>query len=202
LGIWAKLGGESVFSAGVWSALADEGSVPGAQLVFAVEIAGNRESASIALLSVRDDELVHAEVVENRLGTSWIAGRLAELQTKWNPAAIVAIAGGHVDSLIPEWKKAGVRVKLVKFTDYVKSCGVIFDWITQGKLRHLDDPILNAAVEGVKQAYGRDGASWYWSRKSSDVDITSLVAVTVGVAGLQSKSGSKAPGERRKTVIL
>jgi len=202
LGIWAKLGGESVFSAGAWSALADERSEPGAQLVFAVEIAGNRESASIALLSVRDDELVHAEVVENRLGTSWIGGRLAALQTKWNPAAIVAIAGGHVDSLIPEWKKAGVRVKLIKFSDYVQACGVVFDWVTQGKLRHLNDPVLNAAVDGVKQKFLQDNKAFYWSRVSSDVDITSLVAVTVGVAGLQSKSGSKAPGERRKMVRL
>ena len=201
LGIWAKLGGEAVFADGAWSRLADPDSTPGSTLVFAVEIAGNRESASIALLSFRDDDLVHAEVIDNRLGTSWIGSRLNELQTKWKPAAIVAIAGGHVDSLIPAWKKEGVRVKLIKFAEYVQACGVVFDWITQGKLRHLDDPVLNAAVDGVRQTFTRDNASWYWSRKSSSVDITSLVALTVAVAGLEKKSGKNA-GEKRKAVIL
>jgi len=202
LGIWAKLGGESVFSAGMWANLADPKSTPGPSLVFAVEIAGNRESASIALLSNRDDGLVHVEIVENRLGTSWIGSRLRELQDKWSPLAIVAVAGGHVDSLIPSWKREGVRVKLIKFTDYVQACGVVHDLVVQGKLRHLDDPVLNTAVDGVKQKFMRDGASWYWSRNSSETDITSLVAVTVAVAGLESKTGHRAPGERRKVVIL
>lgn len=201
LGIWAKLGGESVFPAGVWSDLADTKSTPGPTLVFAVEVAGKRESASISLLSYRADELVHAEVIDNRLGTSWIGSRLRELRDKWSPAAIVAIAGGHVDSLIPAWKREGVRVKLIKWADYVQACGVVFDWITQRKLRHLDDPVLNAAVEGVKQTFTRDNASWYWSRKNSDVDITALVALTVAVAGLEKKSG-RSPGERRKAVVL
>ena len=201
LGIWAKLGGESVFADGAWSRLADPDSTPGSTLVFAVEIAGNRESASIALLSFRDDDLVHAEVIDSRLGTSWIGSRLNELQTKWKPAAIVAIAGGHVDSLIPAWKKEGVRVKLIKFAEYVQACGVVFDWITQGKLRHLDDTVLNAAIDGVRQTFTRDNASWYWSRKTSSVDITALVALTVAVAGLEKKSGKNA-GEKRKAVIL
>ncbi|WP_158252562.1 terminase large subunit [Cryobacterium sp. Y57] len=215
LGIWAKLGGESVFGAGVWAALMDPpdlddsddpiagtGSQPGDQKVFAVEIAANRESASIALLSFRADELVHAEIIENRVGTSWIGTRLAELQKRWNPIATVAIAGGHVDSLVPSWKRDGARVKLIKFADYVKACGVIYDWITQGKLRHLDDPILNAAIEGVQQKFTRDNAAWYWSRVSSDVDITSLVALTVAVAGLEKKTGQSRPvGERRGRIL-
>lgn len=202
LGIWAKLGGESVFSAGVWYGLVDEGSQPGEKIVFAVEIAGNRESASIALLSTRGDGLVHAEIVENRVGTSWVGGRLAELQRKWSPLAIVAIAGGHVDSLMPSWKHDGVRVKLIKFTEYVQACGVVFDWIKQGKIQHLNDPILNAAVDGVRQKYTRDNVAWYWSRASSEVDITSLVALTVAVAGLEKKSGRSRPDGERRGVIL
>jgi phage terminase large subunit-like protein len=202
LGIWAKLGGESVFNAGVWSDLKDEDSKPSDQIVFAVEIAANRESASIALLSYRADELVHAEIVENRVGTSWVGTRLAELQKRWNPIATVAIAGGHVDSLVPQWKRDGARVKLIKFTEYVQACGVIFDWITQGKLRHLDDPILNAAIEGVQQKFTRDNASWYWSRASSDVDITSLVALTVAVGSLEKKSGQSWPDGKRRGRIL
>lgn len=202
LGIWAKLGGESVFASGVWSDLKDESSTPGDRLVFGVEIAGNRESASIASISYRADGVVHVEVIENRLGTSWLTGRLAELQTKWKPAAIVAIAGGHVDSLIPEWKRAGVRVRLLKFAEYVAGCGVVYDLITQGNLRHLGDEVLTAAVDGVKQAFGRDNTSFYWSRKGSDVDITPLVAVTVGVAVLDKYAGNSPHGNKGKALVF
>ena len=202
LGIWAKLGGESVFADGVWSALADEESKPTEQIVFGVEIAGNRESASIALLSFRADDLIHAEIVENRVGTSWLGTRLAELQKLYNPIATVAIAGGHVDSLVPSWKRDGARVKLIKFADYVKACGVIYDWITQGKLRHLDDDLLNAPIDGVRQKFTRDNASWYWSRASSDVDITPLVALTVAAGSLEKKSGqSRSDGKRRGRIL-
>lgn len=202
LGIWAKLGTESVFAPGVWNDLADPESIPGDRLVFGVEIAGNRESASIALLSYRGDELVHAEIIDNEIGTSWVGHRLKELQTKWKPAAIVAIAGGHVDSMVPQWKRDGVKVRLIRFTDYVKACGLVFDKVTQGKIRHLGDPILTAAVEGVVQQFTRDNASWYWSRKGSDVDITPLVALTVGVAGLEKKAGLSKPASKRRGAIL
>lgn len=201
LGIWAKLGGESVFPAGVWSNLGDEDSRPGDRIVFAVDVSPSRDSASIALLSYRDDDLVHGEIVENRVGTSWVGSRLGELVERWNPVAVVAIAGSAAESLIPTWKREGVRVKLIKFVDYVQACGVFFDWVSQGKFRHLGDDLLTVAIDGAKQSWRSDGASWYWSRKNSDVDITPLVALTVAVAGLEKKSGVSA-GRKRRAVVL
>lgn len=191
-GIWAKLGSTSVFNAGVWGDLADEASRPGDGLVFAVEISGNRDSASIVSLSQRPDGLLHVEVVENELGTSWIGSRLAELQAKWKPLATLALSGGHVDSLLPSWKKDGARVRLVSWQEYVKACGRVFDMVEQGKIRHVDDELLNAAVDGVQQTWTRDNSNWYWSRKRSDIDITPLVALTVALAGFEKRSGRKA----------
>ena len=191
LGIWAKLGGESVFPANVWSNLADEESKPGEQIVFAVDVSPSRDSASIALLSYRPDGLIHGEIIENRVGTSWVGHRLGELVERHKPAAVVAIAGSAAESLIPKWKREGVRVRLIKFVDYVKACGVFFDWVSQGKIRHLGDDLLTVAIDGAKQSWRQDGASWYWSRKNSDVDITPLVALTVAAAGL----------EKRKSVV-
>lgn len=204
LGIWAKLGGESVFPAKTWADCRDRGSQPGDKLVFAVDVAPNRESASIALLSYRDDEFVHGELVEaSRVGTSWVGHRLNELQDRWNPVAIVAIAGSQAESLIPTWRREGARVRLLRFAEYKQACGLFFDLVSQGKFRHLGDELLDAAIEGAKQKWTEDNASWYWSRKNSDVDITPLVALTVGLAGLESRAARKRPeGERRKAVIL
>lgn len=201
LGIWAKLGGESVFPAGEWDDLADEDSRPGDRLVFSVDVSPNRDSASIGLLAYRDDDLVHAELIENMVGTSWVSSKLSSLTEKWKPAAIVAIAGSQAESLLPSLRRDGVRVKLIRFADYVQACGIFYDLVKEQKLRHLGDPIISVAVNGAKQSWRQDAASWYWSRKNSDVDITPLVALTVGVAGLEQKSG-RSSGSQRKALVL
>lgn len=201
LGIWARLGGESVFPPAAWGALVDESSKPGERIVLVVEIAGNRESASIVAVSTRADDAVHVEVIDHRDGTSWIGHRLRELRDRHSPEGIWAIAGGHVDSMMPAWRRDGVSVRLMKFPDYIKACGVFFSLVVDGKIRHLGDPILDDAVEGVAQTWTRDRASFYWSRKDSTVDITALVGVTVGVGVLQRKALVR-PGEQRRAVVL
>lgn len=204
LGIWARLGGETVFPGRAWSDLADPGSEPGEKLVFAVDVSPKRDSASIALVSFRDDGQVHGEIVENREGTSWVGSRLRELKDRWNPDAIVAIAGSQAESLIPTWKRDGVRVKLLRFREYIEACGIFFDMVIEGRFRHLGDAeVLDPAVDGAKQQWTADNTAWYWSRKRSDIDITPLVALTVAVAGLEKRRGrERSGGEKRKAVIL
>lgn len=201
LGIWAKLGGESVFPEAAWGNLADPDSTTGDRTVLVVEVAGNRESASVVAVSIRDDGKFHLEVVDNRGGTSWLAHRLKELRANGDIEAIYSIAGSHAESMVPEFKRAGVRVKLVRFAQYIKWCGLMFSKIVDGEVVHLDDPILNDAVDGVHQKWTQDRAGFYWSRKDSTVDITSLVAASVGV-GVLDRRQSVPDGERRKAVIL
>lgn len=200
LGVWARLGGETVFRAGLWAGLADEDSKPGDRFVFSVEIAGNRESATVCLVSERSDGLTHVEVVDEREGTSWIGSRLRELQEKHKPEAIWAIAGGHADALSAEWRREGVRVRWLKWADYVKACGTVFTLISDGGLRHLDDPILNEAVESVQQKFNAGKTAFHWARKSAGAEISSLVGLTVGVGALAKPVRKSA--DRKGAVIL
>lgn len=199
LGIWARLGGETVIPNVAWSDCQDEASQPGDQLVFGVDVSPARGSGSIALVSYRPDGKVHAEVIDSREGTSWIGSRLAELSVRWKPAAIVTIAGSASESLIDTWKREGARVRPVRFTDYKQSCGRFFDLAVERNLRHLGDPVLTDAVEGAKQQWTADNASWYWSRKNSGADITPLVAVTVALQGLEKRQRRTS---ERKAVFL
>lgn len=198
LGIWAKLGGESVFPVGVWDALADPESRPSDDLFVTVDVSPSRDSATVSVVSLRSDGVVHVEPIKTEAGTDWIGEDLRTLQQKWNPRAVLAVAGSATESLVPGWKRLGVRVRLLKFPLYKQACGVFFDLVTQGKLAHTGDSALSAAVEGAKQQWAADRSSWYWSRRNSDVDITSLVSVTIGVAMLDSLRA----GEKRKVVIL
>lgn len=200
LGIWARLGGESLFPAGAWEALADEGSRPAERLVFAVDVAPARDAASIGLVSLRADGVAHVEVVENRDGTSWLPARLDELAGAYPQARLVALAGGSVEALVPGMARATARrLKLLRFADYAKACGLFFDHVAQARLQHLGDPVLGEAVAGAAQSWSRGGDSWVWSRRSSQVDISPLVAVTLGLWVAVSRGPER---EKRKAVIL
>ena len=53
-----------------------------------------------------------------------------------------------------------------------------------GELRHTDQAVLNAAVAGAtRRPYGD---AWAWSRKSSSVDISPLVAASRNRPGLEA----------------
>lgn len=204
LGIWARVGGETVWSMDLWNDLADPDSKPASRLVFAVDVAPSRESASISCVSIRPDGITHVEVVDHDLGTAWLSSRLKELIAKWHPAGMFAIAGSATESLVAEWKRDGVRVHLLRFAEYRQACGLLFDLVAQGKIAHLGDKdVLDTAVEGARQQWTSDKASWYWSRKNSDCDITPLVAVTVGLAGMQKRRSHTAAvtGERVGVIL-
>ncbi|MGP4030059.1 hypothetical protein [Actinomadura sp. 3N407] len=59
--------------------------------MFAVEVAPDRQSASIAVVGEREDGLLHGEIVAYEPGTSWVAPWIRARVVKWRPAG-VAIA--------------------------------------------------------------------------------------------------------------
>jgi hypothetical protein len=61
------------------------------------------------------------------------------------------------------------------------ACGRIFDAVTNRQVRHSSQPDLDAAVAGA--AVRKLGDAWAWSRSSSTVDISPLVAVTLALWG-------------------
>src|SRR5262245_20211812 len=53
-------------------------------------------------------------------------------------------------------------------------------------LQHLDQPMLNAAVEGARRRDLGDGG-WTWARKATTVDLSPLVAVTLAAWGYSTR---------------
>jgi hypothetical protein len=65
--------------------------------------------------------------------------------------------------------------------EHAQAAGSFFDLATSGSLRHLGTTELTAALDGaVKRPLGD---AWAWSRKSSSVDISPLVACTIALWG-------------------
>lgn len=177
---------DRVIPKAVWNACKDEKSGPVGQVSFALDVRPERDWSSIAtvadgppILNPNGDierETVHLEIVDRRPGTGWLVSRALELQEKWGGLLAVS-AGSPAASLLDDLAAAGVNVVEVSNADHAVACGQLFDAITEGRVKHLGQPELDAAAAGADRKF--TGDAWLWSRRLSQVDITPLVAVTL-----------------------
>lgn len=179
----------AVISRDRWAALADGGSAARDPVAFAAEVAQvapYRRVSAIAAAGYRADGRVHAEVVEHRDGTDWVVPRLAELKRRHRPCAVVIDPSGHAGALIDDAAKAGVEAEKFTARDAAQAFGLFRDLADAGRLAHLGQADLDAAVAGAITRPLGDALAW--DRRSPAVDISPLVAVTEAAWGL-SKFG-------------
>jgi len=139
------------------------------------------------------DGLEHGELVDHRPGVGWVAGRVAELVERWRPAALVVDpagpAGALTDDVRRELAGRGLVVEIVEVSgrQYAQGCGHLFDAVCGDvpSFRHRGQDALGVAVDGASKR--PLGDAWAWSRKSSTVDISPLVALTLARWGLVAR---------------
>jgi hypothetical protein len=192
---WKTAMTEPVIPLAVWNSLVDEHSVPLDPVCFAFDVSPERY-ASIAAAGRRADGKVHVEVIDRRHGTAWLPDRLAELVKVHRPVAVVCDAVGPAGSVLAALEQKRVKVVTVTAQEHARACGMLYDLATEPDehgdrtLRHLGDPDLLTALDGAcKRPLGD---AWAWSRKTSSVDISPLVAVTLALWGASSRRRKKA----------
>lgn len=193
VGDWPATDGaaNSVIDAAKWRGLRDDLSVMVDPVCFAFDVMPDRSSGSIVAAGFRSDGLLHVEVVDRRPGTGWMAERMQELRDVHRPRAVVCDGVSPCASLVDDLKGRGVAVDVLATRDFVRACGHLFDVVDQGRLRHLGTPELEVAVRGAATRPLVD--SWAWSRKTSLVDISPLVAATLALWAVASGRGAAAP---------
>lgn len=162
-----------------WNLCADPGSQIVSVPVFAVDVTPDRSWTSIGVAGTRSDGTHHIEVVERQPGTGWVAQRLAELSK--HQGRIICDPKGPAGSLISEAEALGVTIDKISVEQHAQACGLLYDFVVQHRLRHLRQPPLEAALVGAEKR--TVGDAWLWNRKSSSVDISPLVAVTLALWG-------------------
>ena len=65
-----------------------------------------------------------------------------------------------------------------------EACGLFFDSVMRGEVRHRNPPELLAAIDGAARRTLND--RWAWSRRNSGTDISPLVAATLALFGARS----------------
>ncbi len=149
--------------------------------VFAVDLTPDRATAAIVAVGTSTRGGTHVEVVDHRpgAGAEWVVPRLTELIDKWPTKFVTAHTSGPIGSLEGALQTAiGARFRATTDVELTRSCGLIFDGIRDKSLVHIGEPTLRAALDGAAKTAAGD--AWRWSRKSSSVDISPLMAATIG----------------------
>jgi hypothetical protein len=181
--------GQQVIATEAWRELADPESVLEDPVCFAIDVTPGRDRAAIAAAGRRADGLPHVEVVEHKRGTGWVVDRAAQLVADHRAGDVVCDAAGPAASLVPELEQRGVAVRTVSASEHAQACGLFYDSVDQEGLRHLGTPELEAAIKGAVER--PLGDAWAWSRKSSAVDISPLVASTLALWAAESTQTSE-----------
>jgi hypothetical protein len=90
-------------------------------------------------------------------------------------------------------------VQTVTAQQYAQACGAIFDAALAGRLHHIDQTPLTAAIQGARKR--PLGDAWAWNRKDSSTDITPLVAVTLALQGHSETAANRPPSRGKGRVI-
>ena len=154
-----------------WPGRLSADAAPGDPVVLGVDAAPNLASAAIVACGMGAGGLPVVELVEHRRGTSWVAGRVAELRAAHRVAEVGVVGGSPAAALELE----GVRS--LKGAETVAGCAAFARDVAEGGLVHRGQQPLDAAVAGVSRRFSGDG--WRWTRVASDADIAPLYAAMV-----------------------
>jgi hypothetical protein len=180
------------FPDGAWEKAKTTGQFDNGPVVFAVEVAPDRDWASIAACGTDLDGKMLVDVIDYRPETGWIGARLTELVTEHGTAAVVVQKSSPAGSLIPDMLARQVQVIQVQTQEYTQACGAFYDGVVTGELRHLNQSELNYSVRGVRKRASADASAW--DRRKSDLDISPLVAVTLAAWGFKAHGANDVLG--------
>lgn len=183
----------------MWPGLIDPASQAAEDLALALDVSPRRDWASIGVASQRPDGRMHVELVDRRPGTAWVVPALVRLCDLWDPVAvgIDVPTQSPAGSLLDELAEAGIRppedperpargdLMIFKLGDVTAACGQLADEMRREVLVHLDQVPLTAAVNGARTR--PLGDAWAWHRRSAQIDISPLVAITLARYALLSR---------------
>ena len=201
LGIWDEHAARQAIDPELWKR-AEATTIPdGGVASYALDMPPDRGSLVIgnALRLPDGTALIQMAAIRDarRYGTQWAVEWLHERWAK--TAAVVIDAQSPAMSLLPDLKKAGVRVTVTSMAEMGRAYGRFQDMLNDGQLKHLPDdaqPQLAAAVHGaITRNLGASGAL-AWNKLGADVDISPLVACTLALYG--ACTSKRIPGRRQR----
>jgi len=188
---WTTQHHDPVVPLDVWDALCDPESRRGDRLILAFDATPDASTYSIAIASKRTDGLIHVELVDSGDTVDWLVEEVARLVKKHRPDLVLVDPRTPADAATLPLRDLGVKVTQVTSHDVCASHAAFVAACNEGTLRHIGQVQLAAALTGAVRRPVGDAFSW--SRRSSSIDISGLVAVSLALWGV---SQAKPPRPR------
>ncbi len=176
---WNPNAADSVIPGAAW-ALAAGDAVMADPVALAVDVSPDGASSAICAAGAVGDGFA-VEVAAHGPSTDWVVGELVGIVERNKPKCVMVAAGSPATALVPEMERAGITVTVVPTTDHKAACEALLSSVLEGRLAHRGQPELDAAVAAAARRIVGDG--WLWSRRSSSVDISPLVAAGLAAWG-------------------
>ena len=165
----------------LWRSLADGQAERGRTVTFALDVAPDHSTASIAVVWQRPDGGTQVMLADHGPGVDWVVDRAADLTRSWGGRLLVE-STGTAAFLLPKLEQAGVKVEQVSRRFYADACSTLDAAVTNQQLRHGNQPELNAAVAVARWSTSGDAGQRVLSRK--DPRVSPLVAAAQAVHGV------------------
>jgi hypothetical protein len=180
---WTTTVNDPVIDAAMWLSLIDMDSKRGKSLAMSFDSSPAGEWSSISFVSIRDDGKFHTAVMAHREGTGWLAEEVHRLYVAYRPNVIIYDPRSPAANAVPELTSKGVPVDELSGADQTAAFAAFVAACNDDMLRHGDQPELNAALIGGVRRKLND--AYAWSRSSSAVDISPIVAVSEALYSVQ-----------------
>ncbi len=171
--------GDRVIPVSAWLAVCKPDLEATAEL-FAVDVDPDRSSA--AIVAVGAGPVV--EVVDFRRGVGWLVGRCEELHDKYR-APFVLDKTGPAGSFLDEMERHKLPIVELDGKKMQYAAAGFYDAVMAGALAVRQNSDLDTAVAGA--ARRSVGDAWVWGRKTSNANISLLVAASAGVWALKQQ---------------
>jgi phage terminase large subunit-like protein len=172
---------EAAINPAVWNALADADAPRGTDLMFALDVAPDHSTASLAVAWQRPDGAAQVMLTDHQAGVEWVVPRVAQVLSTWGGRVLVEQTG-TAGFLLPNLEAAGAPVELVSRRFYADACSALDAAVTARKVRHGNGPALNAAVGAARWSTSGEAGQRVLSRK--DPRVSGLVAAALALHGL------------------
>jgi hypothetical protein len=172
MGIW-----DEDISTGIpnWEETAKDVHPAGAP-VFFVTMAKQMASATIAAAAMHEG-VPHVELAEHLPGTSWLAGRIADLRAKYPNARFAAFGAGPAKAWVPTLADAGIELDLFNGSVAASAYAHVKKLAETKAFTHSPDDLVAESLAGCswKEADG-GGNTLDWRKSVGDASPFAAVA--------------------------
>lgn len=142
-----------------------------------IEMPSDRSSVSVAAVGDCREGGHGIEVAAHGAGVGWLVPKIVDLTS--NPdrpvSHVVVDPNSPAGALIPDLEAAGVIVTSIKYGDFVRSTGDMYDAIVEAEVVHRDRPDLNTAVASACRRIV--GNSWLIDRRSGSPELLNAAII-------------------------